>query len=416
MDLNYTFTAIPRDDISARASKINRVLPDLNEVRRMCRGEIALGDLRPFIDWANGKSDEKFFEFNFVVVLKRRHEHLGFALISHPDKTVLNVDMLCAQQMGSKVMKAVFVLAGFLNRGVGYQVKKITLQAVPNVYGFYRTMGFKSNSSLDELWDEMIAENKGKSLNFSEEYLQQQLARFKDVDSKKSNNQSAQHKILRSLFLMKNKEQSLLATMRELLKSYENLPEIYRAIKEALEKLPRGEYETNNVSMEIVLTDDMMEVPEDYTRILDLKPHYDPDSDNNCAPTPTRYRTLPGPGCPAQAQILGKKCCTSHPDPSAETPNPPGHPDTLRFLSALRDVYASAEFPQNIPVDLQSTLAWINEYYINPLPNIYPSIVVPSNSTWLPIVLKFAMMTRCKKPSRSTPTPGCEIFTVKAPT
>lgn len=469
MDLHYTLTAIPRDDPNTRVTKIQRVLPNLDEVSRMCREEIALGDLRPYVDWANGTSDDKFFEFDFVVVLKRRHEHLGFAFVhNNDDKTSLNVDIICANQKGKTVMECVFVLAGLLNRGQSYNVNKITLQAVPNVFGFYRKVGFKTVSDnsepspLDKLWDEMSGDSpkEGKPLSFSQDHLQTQIDKFKFLDGKKSCNQSSQHKILRSLFQHKGIRQSVTATMSELLESYGDILDIYDAIDQALKKIPRKPFDYS-VPMEIKLTRGLMESLPELQRTLALKPHYDPElqleyfvdpmgnssdeemslesvadkevdevdsertetdeemqdqdiPEDSCAPTPTRYRTESGPNqsCPAEAQILeaGEKCCTSRPEETEAYPNPPSHPDTLRFLLTLRTVYLSSDSPQNIPAELQSTLTWINEYQSTNMIDVNQSndsiLFIPVNSTWLVTILKFAAMSLCNTPIGVYPSVG----------
>ena len=458
MDLHYTLTALPRDDPGVRLTKINRVLPNLDDINKMCRGEIALGDLRPYVDWAEGKLHEKFFEFDFVVVLKRRHEHLGFAFIhNNSDKTSLNVDMICANQKGKTVMEGVFVLADLLNRGQSFDIEKVTLQAVPNVFGFYREVGFKTVSAnsepspLDELWDKLSAgadtTEKEKPLSFTEDHLQAQIAKFKYLDGMKSYNQSSRHKILRSLFIHKGNKQTIKATMSELLESYDDLLQMYDAIEQALQTIPRKEFD-HSVPMEIDLTSTLIESLPDLQKSLYLKPYYDADNfleayidpmgnssdeeiqeiqqvdgettetdeemqeqgeeinhvEDSCAPTPTRYRTFAGPdqSCPAEARVLedGDKCCTSRPNGSEGYPNPPSHPDSLRFLLALRTVYVSSDSPLNIPVELQRTLTWINEY--QPSNMINPSnqsiLFIPVQSTWLVTILKFAFMSSCKMP------------------
>lgn len=456
MDLQYTLSALPRDDPDVRLVKLNKVLPNLQEVNKMCREEIALGDLRPYVDWAGGKSDDKFYEFDFVVVLKRRHEYLGFAFVRNDEDDSLNVDMICANQKGKIVMQGVFALANLLN------VVKITLQAIPNVYGFYRKLGFKTvsvgseQSNLDKLWDELSGDTPkaGKPLSFTEAHLQAQIDKFKYLDGKKSYNQSSQHKILRSLFTHKAIEQSITTTMSELLKSYDDLLQMYDTIHDALSIIPRKEFD-HSVPMEINLTPTLIESLPDLPKSLYLKPYYDADDiidpmgnssdeqieeiqqvdgemtetdeeiqelgepqnhinhiEDSCDPTPTRYRTFAGPdqSCPAEAQVLedGEKCCTSHPKGSEGYPNPPSHPDSLRFLLALRTVYVSSDSPLNIPVELQRTMTWINEY--QPSNMINPSnqsiLFIPVKSTWLVTILKFAFMSQCKIPIGVYPTTG----------
>ena len=473
MNLQYLITAIPRKDDDARRTKMRKVLPMETEniSSGMCRDEIALTDLRPYINWANGESAESFYEFDFVVVLKRSHQHLGFAFVRiNKDNTSLNIDMLCASQMGRVVIEGVFILANFLN------FEKITLQAVPNVYGFYRKVGFKTISAnsepspLDKLWDELTGPKEGKALSFTETHLENNMKDFMYLNNKKTTHQSAEHKILRSLFVHKGgAKDSVKGTMREILGAYNQVVEVYDAISEALSSIP-GTRHITHVPMEI----DMASISKDslpkFEPTWDLehyKDHYynldealidamgnssdeeiediegiegsdsedigdtndgggaeraeraeraepsepdlfcdedfeDCDPNPNapvCAPTPTRYRTLAGPGlsCPAEAQILeeGGPCCTSRLEAS-ET-----HPDSLLFLLALRTVYTSSDSPENIPGELRRTLSWINEYQASNMIREYNAddsvLFLPEKSSWLATVLKFAVMSGCNR-------------------
>ena len=429
MDLHYTITEISREDTDARRTKIQKVLPQLKDLVNICRQEIAVSDLHPYVNWAEGVDlTDKFYEFDFVVVLKRRHEYLGFAFVSiNGDKSSLNVDMICASQMGRVVMQGIFALADFLN------FEKITLQAVPNVYGFYRNIGFKTFSEnsrpspLDKLWDDLTSDipKEGKPLSFSNEHMQKQMATYNFLDKKKSFFQSSEHKILRSLFVHKrNKNQTTTTkdTMTELLQQYEAVLKVYDAITDALAEIPRTKYD-QHIPMEIEMTSISIGSLPAIRKDWDLKSQYDPEeamidamgnsseedmndegmNDEDCAPTPTRYRTFAGPNlsCPAEALALeeGKKCCTSRPEASEGYPNPPSHPDSLRFLLALRTVYTSSDSPDNIPVELQRTMKWINDYQasnmIHTKPSDDPILFVPVKSTWLVTILKFAAMSLC---------------------
>lgn len=431
MDLYYTITEISRKDTDARRTKVKRVLPQVEELNKICRNEIAVSDLQPYMDWAEGVNlTHKFYEFDFIVVLKRRHEYLGFAFVGiNRDKSSLNVDMICASQMGKVVMQGIFSLADYLHFG------KITLQAVPNVYGFYRNIGFKTVSAnsgpspLDKLWDDLTSDipKEGKPLLFSNKHLQTQMADFDFLDKKISSLQSSEHKILRSLFVHKrNKKQTTTTedTMRQLLQQYETILQIYDAITVALAEIPRNRYD-QHIPMEIEMKSISINSLPDIEKVWDTKSHYDPreamidamgnstdedmndedmnDEDEDCAPTPTRYRTFAGPdlSCPAEALALeeGKRCCTSRPEASEGYPNPPSHPDSLRFLLALRTVYTSSDSPDNIPVELQRTMKWINDYQasnmIHTNTSDNPILFVPVKSTWLVTILKFAAMSLC---------------------
>ena len=422
----------------------------------MCRDEIALTDLRPYINWANGEAVESFYEFDFVVVLKRSQQHLGFAFVRiNKDNTSLNIDMVCASQMGRVVIEGVFILANRLN------FAKITLQALPNVYGFYRKVGFKTKtensepSPLDKLWDDLTGPKEGKALSFSETHLENNMKDFTYLNNQKTTHQSAEHKILRSLFVHKGgARHSIKDTMSEILQAYHQVVEVYDAISEALNRIP-GTRHITHVPMEIdmasILKNSLpkfeirwdLEHYEDHYYDLDeamidaMGNSSDEFEDNegiedigdtedtedigdmndgggkdaepdlfchedfeDCAPTPTRYRTSAGPdlSCPAEAQILeeGGLCCTSRLEGS-ET-----HPDSLLFLLALRTVYTSSDSPENIPGDLQRTLSWINEYQASNMIKEYNNadnsvLFLPEKSSWLATVLKFAVMSVCKR-------------------
>lgn len=312
MDYKYTLTAIPRDDVDNRLTKVRKVLPGVLKLHQMCRKEIPYDDIAQYVNWATTAAGDSFYEFDYIVVFSSHNENLGFAFVHQSqNRTELNVDMLCAQRVGNLVLKGVYYIAGFLNRGDA-QITTVTLQSVPNSFGFYRKMGYKTLSSnppqeapLDKLWDLLSGKEKekGKTHSVTDERLEKALVEFRHLDQMRSTSQSAEHRILRSLVKTKAEPDSDVAVakvFKELLESYDEIVDIYDAIKDTLGALPSGQYGSPHIPMKIELTDSMINAPEYSKLMLDLKPFYDPDTDDLsdstvAPPPPVLPSTMPPP-------------------------------------------------------------------------------------------------------------------------
>jgi len=312
MDYKYTLTAIPRDDVEERLTKVRRVLPDVHKLHQMCRKEIPYDDIAQYVKWATSAAGDSFYEFDYIVVFSSHNENLGFAFVHQSQNgTELNVDMLCAQRVGNLVLKGVYYIAGFLNRGDA-QITTVTLQSVPNSFGFYRKMGYKTLSSnppeeapLDKLWDLLSGKEKekGNTPSVTDERLEKALVEFRHLDQMRSISQSAEHRILRSFVKTKAEPDSDVAVakvFKELLVSYDEIVDIYDAIKNTLSALPSGQYGSSfHIPMKIDLTDSMTTTPEYSKLMLDLKPHYDPDISSTMPPPVSPLAPLVPPASPA---------------------------------------------------------------------------------------------------------------------
>lgn len=404
-DYNYQIRELPRHDAKERSRLTQHLLPTIEKLGEMCRGEIPDKDLSPYREWAIGIANhETFYEFDYVVLFRRRGITLGFAFVRAESDDTLNVDMICAGSKGRLVMQGVYKLASLLDTYKKHRlVDKITLQAVVNSYGFYRQLGFEctNSPSLDDLWDQELKPNEGKSLPVSEEKAVKELQRFEANSRVNLSAQTSAHKFLGSFFKYKlDHDVPKLKIMHSLLTHYEGLDDIYSEIRRRIQT-NSTQSESKNIEMRIyipqgmVLWDPEVRVEhniEDEDRISSDESSDEDSSDEVvCAPTPELYKTNPGPGfaCPPEAPRLeaGKKCCTSLEPGSTDDKR------SLMFLKALHAIRANADSPDNIPSELERVMGWVAKHVSGPQ---YESnrLVLHSRPPWLMTALKFGLMTK----------------------
>lgn len=169
--MNFVFAELSRVD-----HRLNEeFLLDLDDTSTLCQN-VFHEDLKGYLTWARGKSASKaespYYGFDFIVILRNKANHaLGFAFMTkkNPDLMVNHIDMFCAQAgYGNLLLRGVTKFCKIIYADKDdYTIPQVTLECAPNVYGFWRSMGFTSptSSSLDAIWDrlEKEVEHQAKS-------------------------------------------------------------------------------------------------------------------------------------------------------------------------------------------------------------------------------------------------------------